>query len=101
MALDEQWAGSGLSQAKGEGIPCRDSAFKCSVGRVCDPAERIGYDHSRRFVIARTLVRPASQEVGIAGISLGITRGLDVSSRDRGDNKERRRLRKFVSSQTC
>lgn len=52
-------------------------------------------------MLARTLVRPASQEVGIAGISLGITRGLDVSSRDRGDNKERRRLRKFVSSQTC
>lgn len=86
----------GLARQRGKGIPCGDSAFKCSVGRVGR-----GYDHSRRFVLARTLVRPASQEVGIAGISLGITRGLDVSSRDRGDNKESRSLRKFMSPQTC
>lgn len=91
----------GLARQRGKGIPCGDSAFKCSVGRVYDPAQRIGYDHSRRFVLARTLVRPASQEVGIAGMSLGITRGLDVSSRDRGDNKERRSLRKVMSPQTC
>lgn len=99
--MDEQWAGSGLSQAKGERHSMRGQCLQMLSGKSVYPAERIGYDHSRRFVLARTLVRPASQEVGIAGISLGITRGLDVSSRDRGDNKERRSLRKVVSPQTC
>lgn len=53
----------GLARQRGKGIPCGDTAFKCSVGRVCGPAERSRYDHNRRFVLARTLVRPAPKKL--------------------------------------